>query len=217
MGSTPISRGLLLTSLAAVALLEVAMAQLGAWLQLPRLWLICLARTTQLAAVLTLAAFVSNGWQALGLDSRTYRAGLKKGLIGSAGFAGFAALLFIGLFAVGQNPFLLIRTPLPAAPGQQVLFFLVGGIVAPITEEVVFRGLIFGYLRRWGLTTAMLVSTALFAALHLPTLPVTQVVGGLVFAAAYHLGGSLSVPIVIHMLGNLAIFSLSLPFFQGLW
>jgi uncharacterized protein len=91
----------------------------------------------------------------------------------------------------------------------------VGGIVAPIAEEVVFRGLIFGYLRRWGLTAAVLISTALFAALHLPTIPVTQVVGGAVFAIAYHMGGSLMVPIVIHMLGNLAIFTLSLPFFRG--
>jgi membrane protease YdiL (CAAX protease family) len=58
---------------------------------------------------------------------------------------------------------------------------------------------------------AALVSTALFAAVHSGVaLPVTQVVGGIVFAVAYHTGKSLMVPIVIHMLGNLAIFSLSL-------
>ena len=86
-----------------------------------------------------------------------------------------------------------------------------GGIVAPVTEEIVFRGVIFGYLRRWGLPAAVLVSTALFAALHLPAVPATQIVGGMVFAVAYHTGKSLMVPIVIHVLGNLAIFSLSLP------
>ena len=93
------------------------------------------------------------------------------------------------------------------------LFFIVGGVVAPVAEEIVFRGIIFGYLRRWGLPAAVLVSTALFAALHLPAIPVTQVVGGMVFAIAYHLSGSLMTPILIHTLGNLAIFSLSLPWF----
>ena len=217
MGPTPISLGFLLTSLAVVALLEMVMAQWGAWLQLPRLGSLCMARATQLAAVLALAALVSGNWKALGLDKRTYRAGLKKGLIWSAGFAVIAGLLFLGIFIAGQNPFLLIRTPLPSAAAQQALFFFVGGIIAPLAEEVVFRGLIFGYLRRFGLTAAVIISTALFAALHLPTLPVTQIVGGVVFAIAYHLGGSLMAPIVIHMLGNLAIFTLSLPFFRVFW
>jgi uncharacterized protein len=215
MGSAPITAGFLLTSLAVVALLEVSVAQLGAWMQLPRLWLLFFVRTTQLAAILALAAFVFNGWHALGLDKKTLLAGLKKGLIWSTGFAVTAGLLFLGLIIAGQDPFMLIRMPLPPVPSQRALFFFVGGIVAPIAEEVVFRGLIFGYLRRWGLTAAVLISTALFAALHLPTIPVTQVVGGAVFAIAYHMGGSLMVPIVIHMLGNLAIFTLSLPFFRG--
>jgi membrane protease YdiL (CAAX protease family) len=57
----------------------------------------------------------------------------------------------------------------------------------------------------------VLFSTAVFAAFHLPGIPVTQIVGGIVFAVAYHTGKSLMVPIVIHVLGNLAIFSLSLP------
>ena len=50
-----------------------------------------------------------------------------------------------------------------------------------------------------------------FVAMHLPAgLPVTQVVGGLVFALAYEYSGSLLAPILIHALGNLAIFSLAL-------
>jgi membrane protease YdiL (CAAX protease family) len=92
----------------------------------------------------------------------------------------------------------------------------VGGLLAPIAEEVVFRGLIFGYLRRWGLPAALLISTAIFAALHLPAIPATQIVGGAVFAIAYHIEGSLMVPILIHSLGNLAIFTLSLPVFTSL-
>lgn len=217
MGSAPISFGFLSASLAMVVLIEASMVQVAPWLDLSRLWTLCIARIIQLSAVLALFAQMSNDWQALGLGSGTWRKGFQKGLIWSGGFAVIAGLLFIGLYIAGQNPFLIIRTPLPSAPAQQVLFFGVGGIIAPITEEVIFRGLVFGYLRRWGLTAALLISTALFAALHLPTLPVTQIVGGMVFAIAYHIEDSLIVPIVIHMLGNLAIFTLSLPFFTVFW
>ena len=217
MGSATISLGFLIASLATVVLVEVSMAQLAQWFQLSRLWMLCITRAIQLAAVLSLFALMESDWQALGLGRDTWRKGLKKGLIWSAGFAVMAGLLFLGIFMAGQNPFLIIRTPLPSGPAQQVLFFGVGGIIAPITEEVIFRGLIFGYLRRWGFMAALFISTALFAVLHLPTLPVTQIVGGMVFAIAYHIEGSLIVPIVIHMLGNLAIFSLSLPFFNIFW
>jgi uncharacterized protein len=39
------------------------------------------------------------------------------------------------------------------------------------------------------------------------SLPVTQIIGGLLFAVAYEVEGNLLVPITIHALGNLAIFT----------
>ena len=56
---------------------------------------------------------------------------------------------------------------------------------------------------------ALFLSTALFAALHLPGLPLTQIIGGIAFALAYEVSGSLIAAILIHSLGNLAIFALS--------
>ena len=214
MGPTPISTAFLLASLLAVALLEMAAAYLGTRMQLPRLWLIAGTRTAQMLVVMTLAVIQGGDLQALGLDRRTLLGGFRKGLVWSAGFAAAAGLLFMGLFIIGQDPFMLVRSPLPEGTYQRGLFFFVGGIVAPVAEEIVFRGLIFGYLRRWGVPAAVLISTALFSALHLPAVPITQIVGGLVFAVAYHTGRSLMVPIVIHVLGNLAIFTLSLPWFR---
>ena len=214
MGPAPISTPFRLASLLAVALLETAAAYVGTRMQLPRLWLIAGTRTAQMLVVIILAVVQGGGLQTLGLDRRTLQSGFRKGLVWSAGFAAAAGLLLMGLFMVGLDPFTLVRSPLPQGASQRVLFFIVGGIVAPVAEEIVFRGLIFGYLRRWGVPAAVLISTALFAALHLPAVPITQVVGGLVFAVAYHTGKSLMVPIVIHVLGNLAIFTLSLPWFH---
>jgi len=39
---------------------------------------------------------------------------------------------------------------------------------------------------------------------------VTQMVGGILFTVAYEVEGSLMVPITIHILGNMDIFTLSL-------
>lgn len=211
MGSAQISTTFLLKSLLAVAVLEAAAAVLAAVVPLPRLWLIAATRTMQLAAVLFLSRRQPGGWQTLGLDRSTLAPGIRHGLIWSTGFAAAAGLLFLVFSMAGENPLAMIRSPLPAAPADKALFFFVGGIVAPAAEEVVFRGLIFGYLRRWGLAAAILISTGMFAAIHTGvTFPVTQIVGGVVFALAYHTGGSLMAPIVIHTLGNLAIFALSL-------
>ena len=215
MGPAPISTTLLLASMVIVGLLEVAAAALGNRIPIPRLWLIAATRLAQMLAVMTLAVFQAGGLHVLGLEKKSTLSGCKTGLIWSAGFAAAAGLLFLGLFMVGQNPLAIIRSPLPAESSQRALFFFVGGILAPVAEEVIFRGLIFGYLRRWGAAAAILISTALFAAIHLgPTIPATQIVGGIVFAVAYHKSRSLMAPIVIHMLGNLAIFTLSLPVFQ---
>jgi membrane protease YdiL (CAAX protease family) len=199
-----------------VVLVELAAAALGARTPSARLWLIAATRAIQMLAVLTLAGFQAGGVNALGLGKKDMLAGLRKGLAWSAGFAAVAGLLFLVFFLSGRNPLPLIRTPLPEAIYHRALFFFVGGLLAPVAEELVFRGLIFGYLRRWGLPAAVLISTALFAAIHPgPAIPVTQIVGGIVFAVAYHTGKSLMTPIVVHTLGNLAIFTLSLPFFHG--
>jgi len=81
-----------------------------------------------------------------------------------------------------------------------------------MTEEVFFRGILYGFLRRWGIAVALVLSTCAFAFTHGlgHGFPLTQVVGGILFAAAYEVEKNLLVPISIHCLGNLAIFSLSL-------
>lgn len=211
MGSTPISTTILLTSLAAVVLVEAAGGIAGQHAGIPHLWTITAVRTVQAVSVMAIAAANAEGLRILGMDRRRWILGCKMGLVWSAGFAVAAGILFLVLLGMGQHPLSLIRSPLPTGDSQQLLYFIVGGVVAPVAEEIVFRGLIFGYLRRWGVTAAVLISTALFAALHLPAIPVTQIVGGVVFAIAYHLSGSLITPIMIHVLGNLAIFTLSLP------
>ncbi len=100
---------------------------------------------------------------------------------------------------------------LPKNSANLLFFFLVGGIVAPVAEEVFFRGILYGFLRRWGIAVALVLSTSAFAITHGlgHGFPLTQVVGGILFAAAYEVEKNLLVPITIHCLGNMAIFALS--------
>lgn len=200
-----------IVSLAAVVLLEAAAVVAGDRMGIPRLWLTGAVRTLQAAAVCAAALFVGGGLGRIGLDRKHWCIGLKQGLGWSAGFAVAAGLMLAGLWIAGFHPLSMIRATLPASADTRILYFIVGGGLAPIAEEIVFRGVVFGGLRRLGLAAAVLISTALFAAAHPgPALPVTQIVGGVVFALAYHKSGSLVAPIVIHCLGNLSIFTLSL-------
>jgi len=148
---------------------------------------------------------------AIGLSRSKILPGLVRGLIWSACFGIAAGVLFLGTFAAGINPLKLVNTPLPSEPRQIFIFFLVGGVIGPIWEEIFFRGIIFGFFRRWGVYAAILISTALFVLPHYDGhhLPLTQIVGGIVFAIAYEKEKNLMVPITIHCLGNIAIFSLT--------
>ena len=149
---------------------------------------------------------------AIGLSRSKILPGLVRGLAWSVYFGIAAGLLFLVLFAVGINPIKLVNTPLPSAPHQIFIYFLVGGVIAPVSEEIFFRGIIFGFFRRWGVYAAILISTVLFVLPHGRHLPLTQIVGGIVFAIAYEKEKNLMVPVTIHCLGNMAIFSLTFFF-----
>lgn len=145
-----------------------------------------------------------------------YRSGafsaLKRGALWSIGFGILAAITALVLFLSGINPLHLIKVQLPADTVSILLFFLVGGIVGPAAEEIFFRGLIFRYFRQWGFFFSLCFSTIIFAALHSGTsgIPLPQLVGGILFATSFEIEKNLLVPTVIHILGNLAIFSFSL-------
>jgi uncharacterized protein len=152
------------------------------------------------------------GLASIGLSWKGLIPGLRKGCIWSAGFGLLVLLGGVFLHVMGINPLPLIHTPLPSNPGHVFLFFIVGGIIGPVTEEILFRGVLYGFFRRWGALTAILLSTLAFALAHavFPAIPIIQVVGGLLFALAYELEKNLMAPITIHSLGNMAIFALSL-------
>jgi hypothetical protein len=138
--------------------------------------------------------------------------GIKKGLIWSAAFGLAAAMTWLGLSVAGVNALRWVFPSMPASLPQVVAIYIVGGIIAPVAEEIFFRGIVYGFFRRWGIVPAIILSTLLFGFIHPANhpLPITQIVGGILFAFAYEREKNLTVPITIHSLGNLSIFSLPL-------
>ena len=91
-------------------------------------------------------------------------------------------------------------------------------VLAPVAEELLHRGLIFGWLREKNVYLAYLLSALIFAGIH-----VVQYIGlystahifvalvlylpaGLCFAWAYQQSGTILAPIIIHAANNLLAF-----------
>lgn len=102
-----------------------------------------------------------------------------------------------------------------------VLMFLGTVILAPVAEEMLHRGLIFGTLWKKSAPLAYLLSAIFFASIHVAQYvglysPVYMLVAlvqylpaGLIFAWAYQNSGSIFAPILIHIINNTIAFFLT--------
>jgi membrane protease YdiL (CAAX protease family) len=81
---------------------------------------------------------------------------------------------------------------------------LIGGLMAPLAEEIIFRGLLYGWLRRfWQVLPATLLSALVFGLVHamIPVIAAAFVVG-LALAYVYERTGSLWPPVIMHATQN---------------
>ena len=169
------------------------------------------ARLLQVLLILLVVVLWGKGLESIGLDLPRIFFGIKKGLIWSFGFGILAFLAFLVLFLIGIDPLPMIKMPMSSSISQFIILICIGGILAPVAEEVFFRGILYGFFRRWGMIVALIVSTLLFVVVH-PMgqgIPVIQILGGILFAVAYEVEGTLMTPITIHILGNCSLFMIS--------
>ena len=214
MEADKISLKTLAAAIAAVVLIEALFMLLPAAKRLPPLAALGFMRCLEAVLLIAVALWLEKDPGAIGLAPSRIPAGFKKGLIWSAGFGILVGAVYIILLAAGVNALQFFGKPPHASRHQIYIFLLVGGVIGPITEEIFFRGIIYGFFRRWGIVVAVAASTLIFVGFHPigAQLPITQTAGGLLFALAYEKEKSLIVPVTIHCLGNLAIFSLTIFF-----
>jgi hypothetical protein len=171
-----------------------------------------LARLAEIIFLLVLINTREKSLSAIGLVSTNTYQGIKKGLTWAVFFGAAAGLALLIIYLLGINVLKLFQMQLPADGYKLIVFFLLGAFIAPVAEEIFFRGILYGFFRRWGMLTALVLSTLFFVLSHPSrhTIPVTQMIGGILFAVAYEVEKNLLVPIIIHVLGNLAIFVLAI-------
>ena len=151
-------------------------------------------------------------WKSLGLSPPVWRVeywllapGLALGFMPIRGLIGLAAEMLVS----GDLENLQMRNDLLTAGGFTFggfLAMLLGvGILAPISEELYFRGLLHGWLRqRLPVGWAVAVSSLAFGLAHMDSVGVmiSAFVMGIVIAVFYERTNSLWVPVLIHIVTN---------------
>ena len=198
---------------------EAAMRAARPFLPVHGLVVLGTGRLIQIVLLVIVIRARTGGLAAVGLGREDLAPGLRTGLIWSLWFGAAAILGLAAMLALRIDFSRMVLGNLPQGVYRIFLYYSVGAIISPAAEELLFRGVVFGFLRRWGAIAAILGSTLVFTLAHgfNRGLPLTQIVGGLFFAFAYEKHRQLAVPLTIHILGNLAIFTLTLWASQGLW
>ena len=99
---------------------------------------------------------------------------------------------------------------IPDTALNAVLLFVTIAVVAPLLEEILFRGLLQnGLSKRLPVWAAIALSALVFGAMHMDLYAMPPLVlMGAIFGVIYHLTGSLRVTIVLHMINNAAALAL---------
>ncbi|WP_433033711.1 lysostaphin resistance A-like protein [Actinomycetospora sp. CA-053990] len=98
-----------------------------------------------------------------------------------------------------------------SGPVAATLVVLIGGLVVPLGEELLFRGVGYGVLRRLGYVVAVVLSAGVFALAHgLNVVFAAALLLGVVNAVLYERTGSIWPPVAAHATFNLISFALVL-------
>lgn len=202
----------LLVSLIAMIFIELGARTVSLKILVYPMVILGVARLLEIILMILIIQTREQGTSSIGLGRSKILRGMRRGLIWSAYFGGGTFLVSLFLLIVGIDPSKFIKANLPSSHIEILILLLVVGIVSPVAEEIFFRGILFGFFRRWGFWVAFVLSVILFTIAHpsFPKLSFSQIIGGIVFVTAYEVEKNLMVPIVIHVLGNMAILTISL-------
>ncbi len=186
--------------------LSLTSGGLAAWTY----WLLNLANFITIALIVaTVLGFYKEPLSSLGLTIQRVPRAL---LFGVGGFiVAFIAAAVVGfpieqLFGVDPTQQAISQSA--TQPGLFPIVFLSGAIIAPIAEEIMFRGYMYKAFRdRFKPGYAIFLSAALFSVIHLEwRAALSLFVIGIVLAYVYEKTGNLLAPITLHILNNSVAF-----------
>jgi membrane protease YdiL (CAAX protease family) len=173
-------------------------------------WLLIIADIVSVALIVAAVLyFYKDRLSSLGLTTKKLPKALLYGVVGfvvafiAAGIVGYPIEQHFGVDPTQQalSQSATVQTLVP-------LVILSGIIIAPICEEIVFRGYLYkAFKDRFRPWYAIVMSAALFSAIHLEPLAAVQLfVIGIVLAYVYEKTDNLMAPIALHMLNNAIAF-----------
>jgi membrane protease YdiL (CAAX protease family) len=136
----------------------------------------------------------------------------KALLYGAVGFVVAFAIAGIVGYPIeqrfGVDPTQEALSQAPETTGLFPLVFVSAAIIAPVAEEIIFRGYFYKAFRdRFKPSYAIVLSAALFSVLHFELLATAQLfVIGIALAYVYEKTGNLMAPITLHVLNNAVAF-----------
>jgi membrane protease YdiL (CAAX protease family) len=100
---------------------------------------------------------------------------------------------------------------IPSTLPNQILLFVAVAIIAPLLEELLFRGLLQKSLsHKLPIWAAIAISALVFGVMHMDFYAMPPLIMmGAIFGVIYHLTGSLRVTILLHLINNAAALTLS--------
>lgn len=193
--------GVVLLVLIDVGLLVIS--RLGQRGDIAQSWILILVQLVYLLPVVVIFAWRKIPWSAIGFGSFDWGT-LALGcglLIGSYGIILIHNLILTALGVDTQGEeitqiFGLLKNP--------IWFFIVGALLAPLVEEIFFRGFLFqGFRARYGWVKSMLLSSAIFGIAHLdPASLIPTFILGNLLAYMYHRTNSVWPGVIVHVLVN---------------
>ncbi len=126
------------------------------------------------------------------------------------GVKGFDPVIILGGFvmiftaSIVIEPLLALLPTPPDVEARGWPFMVSAVLLAPLFEEIICRGMIFGALRaRRGTLVALVVSSLIFGIMHLQvTMSINAFVMGLILCYIYICSRSIIAPIILHILNN---------------
>ncbi len=130
-----------------------------------------------------------------------------------AGFAALGAPVLL-IWLLGGEPALARRVGDEMKDAEQMsralalggilTFLVIGGVIAPILEELTFRGILYpAWARQWGWLRSALATSFVFALVH-PN-HFAQFFASLIYIGIFRRTGALRAPIIVHGLYNMSM------------
>lgn len=193
--------GVLILGLMDVGLLVIALQ--GERGQIAQSGLLAIVQLAFLLPVVVIFAWRRIHWKYLGFGGFSASTmGVGCGLlVASYGIILLHNLLLVNLGIDTQGEAI---AELFAALESPIWFFIVGALLAPLIEEIFFRGFLFqGFRARYGWVSGMLLSSGIFAVAHLdPVSLIPTFILGCVLAYLYHRSNSVWPGVILHVMVN---------------